>query len=216
MRSLEEASAEAAGCLKCRLAEGRTQVVYGVGNPEAELMFIGEGPGFHEDKQGEPFVGAAGQLLNEMLDGIGLERRDVYIANVVMCRPPGNRDPEQDEIESCTPWLREQVELIDPRVIMTLGRFAGAFMLERKISITRIRGERFTVWGDRTLVPTLHPAAILRSGGRGSRSYGELQDDFETVRDLLGAKPSQTPTPERSGGDSPEAGDHGEEQLGLF
>ena len=214
MRSIEEAAAEASSCTKCRLASGRTQVVYGTGDPEAQLMFIGEGPGFHEDKQGEPFVGAAGQLLNEMLDGIGLERRDVYIANVVKCRPPGNRDPEPDEIDACTPWLREQVELVDPRVIMTLGRFAGAYMLERKISITRIRGERFTVWGDRTLIPTLHPAAILRSGGRNSRSYGELQEDFRTVKALLDAKPAATVAPPGAVADGEEP--PAEEQLGLF
>ena len=121
MRTLEDAAREASGCTRCRLAQGRTQVVYGVGNPHADLMFIGEGPGFYEDKQGEPFVGAAGQLLNRMLGEIGFQREDAYIANVVMCRPPGNRDPMPDEIEACTPWLMEKLELIDPRIIVTLG-----------------------------------------------------------------------------------------------
>ena len=215
MRTLAEAGAEAADCTKCRLAGGRTQVVYGVGNPEAELMFVGEGPGFHEDKQGEPFVGASGQLLNEMLDHIGLERRDVYIANIVKCKPPGNRDPQPDEIEACTPWLREQVDLIDPRIIMTLGRFAGAYMLGRQISITRIRGQRFEVWNGKTLVPTLHPAAILRSGGRGSRSYGELLEDFQTVRGLMDAKPKDVQVVAASDDVFPED-PPSPEQLGLF
>src|SRR5205814_396738 len=117
VRTLEEAAEEASTCTKCKLAQGRTQVVYGVGDPNADLLFIGEGPGFHEDKQGEPFVGAAGQLLNKMLVEIGITREDVYIANVVKCRPPGNRNPQQDEIDACTPWLTEQIELIDPYLV---------------------------------------------------------------------------------------------------
>ena len=130
MRTLQEAALEASGCTKCRLSGGRTQVVYGTGNAEADLMFIGEGPGYYEDKQGEPFVGAAGQLLNRMLEEIGVRRADVRITNVILCRPPGNRDPMPDEVETCTPWLREQIELVDPRVIVTLGNFATRFMLE--------------------------------------------------------------------------------------
>ena len=114
MRTLRDAAAEASRCTRCRLARGRTQVVYRTGHPDADLMFIGEGPGFHEDKQGEPFVGAAGQLLNRMLGEIGLVRDQVYIANIVKCRPPGNRDPRPDEIEACTPWLVEQISLIQP------------------------------------------------------------------------------------------------------
>src|SRR5436309_14198083 len=117
---LAQLAAEAAGCTRCRLASGRTQVVFGVGNPDADVMFIGEGPGYHEDKQGEPFVGAAGQLLTRLLGEIGLRREDVYIANTVKCRPPGNRDPLPDEIESCRPYLEEQVKLVDPRIIVTL------------------------------------------------------------------------------------------------
>ena len=124
MRTLSDAAAEASRCTRCGLARGRTQVVYGTGHPDADLMFIGEGPGFHEDKQGEPFVGAAGQLLNRMLGEIGLARDQVYIANIVKCRPPGNRDPRPDEIEACTPWLVEQISLILPSVIVTLGNFA--------------------------------------------------------------------------------------------
>ena len=128
-RALAEVAAEAAGCTRCKLAQGRTQVVFGDGSPDADLLFIGEGPGFHEDKQGIPFVGAAGQLLNRMLGEIGLGRDEVYIANIVKCRPPGNRDPQPDEIEACTPWLVEQISLIQPRVVVTLGNFATKFVL---------------------------------------------------------------------------------------
>ena len=128
-RMLEEVAREASTCTKCRLAETRTQVVFGVGNPSADLMLIGEAPGFHEDKQGEPFVGAAGQLLTKVLNGIGLERADVYIANVLRCRPPGNRDPLPDEIESCTPWLVETISIVQPSVVVTLGNFATKFVL---------------------------------------------------------------------------------------
>src|SRR2546423_15139837 len=123
MRTLVEAAAEAATCTRCRLSSGRTHVVFGVGDPDAELMFIGEGPGYHEDKQGEPFVGAAGQLLNRMLAEIGIDRGDVYINNVILCRPPGNRDPLPDEIESCTPCLQERIALLNPRFLVTLGNF---------------------------------------------------------------------------------------------
>lgn len=181
MRSLEEAGREASVCTACRLSVGRTQVVYGVGDPDADLMFIGEGPGFHEDKQGEPFVGRAGQLLNQMLNEIGIERSDVYIANVVKCRPPGNRDPLPEEIEACTPWLREQISGIDPKVIATLGRFAGAFILDRQISITRIRGQRFSLDG-RIVIPTLHPAAVLRGG---ESQVELLRQDFRALQEAL-------------------------------
>src|SRR5439155_5461906 len=122
--TLQELAIEAAGCTKCRLSQGRTQVVFGVGDPNAQVMFIGEGPGYYEDKQGEPFVGAAGQLLTRLLGEIGLRREDVYIANVVKCRPPGNRDPLPDEIEACRPYLQGQLDLIRPQVVGTLGNFA--------------------------------------------------------------------------------------------
>jgi DNA polymerase len=140
MRTLADVAAEAAGCTRCRLAQGRTQVVFGVGDPDADLMFIGEGPGFHEDRQGEPFVGAAGQLLTRMLGEIGLTREQVYIGNIVKCRPPGNRDPRPDEIEACTPWLVEQISLIQPRVVVTLGNFATKYVLNTQTGITRLRG----------------------------------------------------------------------------
>jgi uracil-DNA glycosylase len=178
-------AAEAAGCTRCRLAEGRTQVVFGVGNPDADLRFIGEAPGFHEDKQGEPFVGAAGQLLTRMLNEVlGVGREHVYICNVLKCRPPGNRDPLEDEIESCTPWLIEQVSLIQPKVIVTLGNFATKFVLNTQQGITRMRGAAYP-WHGRTVIPTYHPAAILRGGGEGSRQFAELREDFELVRDTL-------------------------------
>jgi uracil-DNA glycosylase family 4 len=183
-RTLAETGAEAAGCTKCKLAQGRTQVVFGDGGPDADLLFIGEGPGFHEDKQGVPFVGAAGQLLNRMLGGIGLAREDVYIANVVNCRPPGNRDPQPDEIEACTPWLVEQISLIQPRVIVTLGNFATKYVLSTTTGITWLRGQVHD-WHGRNVIPTFHPAAILRSGGETSRQFQLLADDFELVKRTL-------------------------------
>ncbi|MEX0753845.1 MAG: uracil-DNA glycosylase [Actinomycetota bacterium] len=212
--TLEELAAEAATCTRCRLHETRTQVVFGVGNPYADLLFIGEGPGFHEDKQGEPFVGAAGQLLNRMLGEIGLRREDVYIANVVKSRPPGNRDPRPDEIEACTPWLTEQIRLIDPRIVVTLGNFATRYILDTTASISRVRGQRFD-WRDRTVIPTFHPAAILHGGGEKSRQFQALQEDFAEVRRALDEPivvPEAAPEPEPS---SP-GEDAGSEQLGLF
>ena len=191
-RTLTDAATDAADCTRCRLANGRTQVVFGAGNAHADVMFIGEAPGFHEDKQGEPFVGAAGQLLTRMLsDVVGLARQDVYICNVLKCRPPGNRDPQEDEIESCTPWLVEQVSFIQPRVIATLGNFATKFVLQTAQGITRMRGSAYP-WHGRTVIPTFHPAAILRGGGETSRQFAEFRADFELMRDTL-AKLEHTP-----------------------
>jgi uracil-DNA glycosylase family 4 len=198
MRTLEEAALEAAGCTLCRLANGRTQVVYGVGDPHADLMFIGEGPGYHEDRQGLPFVGAAGQLLTRLLAEIGLRRDDVYIANVVKCRPPNNRDPYPDEIDACSPYLREQIALVDPHVIVTLGNFATRYVLGRQVSIGRVRGQRFPIDG-RLVIPTFHPAAILRGGGEASTQMAALRSDFVQVRTALAEVPEPV-----------------EEQLGLF
>jgi uracil-DNA glycosylase family 4 len=193
-RTLEEVGAEAAGCTKCKLAQSRTQVVFGDGSPDADLLFIGEGPGFHEDKQGVPFVGAAGNLLNRMLGEIGLAREDVYIANVVMCRPPGNRDPHPEEIEACTPWLVEQISLIQPRVIVTLGNFATKYVLNTATGITRLRGQVHD-WHGRTVIPTFHPAAILHGGGEKSRQFQLLQEDFKLVkRTLEGVEAPDEPT----------------------
>ena len=186
-------AAEAAGCTRCRLAQGRTQVVFGVGNADADLVFIGEAPGFHEDKQGEPFVGAAGQLLTRMLNEVvGVRREDVYICNVLKCRPPGNRDPQEDEIESCTPWLIEQVSLIQPTVIVTLGNFATKFVLNTSKGITRMRGAAYP-WHGRTVIPTFHPAAILRGGGEGSRQFVDFTEDFHLIRRTLASSPGIAP-----------------------
>jgi uracil-DNA glycosylase family 4 len=191
-RTLAEVAAEAADCTKCRLAAGRTQVVFGVGDPDADLMFIGEGPGFHEDKQGEPFVGAAGQLLTRMLGEIGLTREEVYINNVVMCRPPGNRDPQPDEIESCTPWLVERISIIQPKLIVTLGNFATKFVLQTSLGITRVRGSVHE-WHGRKVIPTFHPAAILHGGGEKSNQFTLLREDFAIINATLQAM--STPTP---------------------
>jgi uracil-DNA glycosylase family 4 len=188
MRTLGEAATEALGCVRCRLSQGRTQVVYGVGHPEADLMFIGEGPGYHEDKQGEPFVGAAGQLLTRLLSEIGLERRDVYICNVVKCRPPGNRDPLPDEIEACRPWLMEQVALVAPAIVVTLGNFATRTILDRPVGISRVRGQRF-LWEGRTVIPTFHPAAVLRGGGDASSQMAAIRNDFQEISTALSERP---------------------------
>jgi DNA polymerase len=184
-RTLAEVALEASTCTRCKLAGmGRTQVVFGVGHPNADLMFIGEAPGFHEDKQGEPFVGAAGQLLNRLLEGIGLAREDVYIANVLKSRPPGNRDPEPDEIEACTPWLIEQISIIQPRLIMTLGNFATKYVLQTTQGITRMRGTVHS-WHGRTVIPTFHPAAILHGGGEKSPQFQDMREDFALVQRTL-------------------------------
>jgi uracil-DNA glycosylase len=200
---LEELAGTASTCTLCRLSAGRTQVVFGDGDPNADLMFIGEGPGFHEDQQGIPFVGAAGQLLNKLLSDVGLTRDDVYICNVVKCRPPGNRDPLPDEIESCRPYLVGQIEHVDPGVIVTLGNFATRFMLERPTAISKVRGQRHP-WNGRIVIPTFHPAAVLRGGGNASRTMQAVKDDFREIRAALdevrAAVPQAVP----------------EEQLGLF
>jgi DNA polymerase len=183
--TLAEVATAAQTCALCKLAGNRTQVVFGVGRPDADLMFVGEGPGEQEDLRGEPFVGRAGQLLTQLIEGIGLTRADVYIANVVKCRPPNNRDPQPDEIASCAPWLDRQLELIRPTVIVTLGNFATKLLLQTKDGITRIRGQEFPferAGHAATLIPTLHPSAVLRSGGR---SLAESRADFVVVKRAL-------------------------------
>jgi uracil-DNA glycosylase family 4 len=197
-RTLDEVALDASTCTRCRLSAGRTQVVFGDGTGRSGIMFIGEGPGFHEDKQGLPFVGAAGQLLNRLLGEIGLSREDVRIVNVVNCRPPGNRDPLPDEIEACKPWLEEQIRLVNPRVIMTLGNFATRVILDRPVSISRVRGQKQTV-GGRVVIPTFHPAAILRGGGDASAQMGNIRSDFAAIVEALKEAPAPV-----------------EEQLGLF
>jgi uracil-DNA glycosylase family 4 len=174
-----------AACTRCRLAEGRTQVVFGSGDPDADLMFVGEAPGFHEDKQGVPFVGQAGKLLERLLEGIGLSRSDVYICNVLKCRPPGNRDPQQDEIEACEPHLFRQIELIEPRVVATLGNFATKLLSGRPLGITRVHGqEQEVTLGARSvlLYPIYHPAAALYTPAM----LKVLESDFARIPALLG------------------------------
>jgi DNA polymerase len=160
--SLEELGRIAAACTKCRLSGSRTQVVFGAGNPNADLMFVGEAPGRDEDLQGEPFVGRAGQLLTDIIKAMKLTRDDVYIANVIKCRPPENRNPEPDELDACRPYIRRQIALIKPRVIVTLGRFALQSMMERGYSITAARGNWLEYDGIKVM-PTYHPAYLLRT-----------------------------------------------------
>src|SRR6516165_8564343 len=160
--SFAELAATASTCTKCPLAATRTQVVFGVGDRHADLVFVGEGPGAEEDRQGIPFVGRAGQLLTRLIEDIGLRRDDVYIANVVKCRPPGNRDPQPSEIDACRPYLEAQVDFVKPRVLVTLGNFATKLLLDTKTGITKLRGQEFTYRSGAVLVPTLHPAAVLR------------------------------------------------------
>jgi DNA polymerase len=161
-------------CARCKLAKGRHHVVFGVGNPGAELVFVGEGPGEDEDLKGEPFVGRAGQLLTKMIEAMGYARSDVYIANVVKCRPPGNRNPEPDEIEACEPFLRAQLAAIRPRVIVALGKFAAQTLLRDGTPISRLRGRWFTYEGVK-LMPTFHPAYLLRSPEEKKKAWEDLQ-----------------------------------------
>jgi DNA polymerase len=169
-------------CTRCKLhALGRRQVVFGVGNPDAALMFVGEAPGADEDLQGEPFVGRAGQLLTRIIEAIGLARGDVYIANVIKCRPPGNRNPEPDEVATCQPFLFEQIDAIHPRVIVALGTFAAHVLLGTDAPISRIRGRVFDYRGGSRLIPTFHPAFLLRSPERKR----DVWEDMKKVRALL-------------------------------
>jgi uracil-DNA glycosylase family 4 len=179
--SLDAVRSDALGCTRCPLAPTRTQVVFGVGDPGADLMFVGEGPGAEEDRQGIPFVGRAGQFLTRLIEGMGLARDDVYIANVVKCRPPGNRDPQPVEIESCRPFLEAQLALVAPRVLVSLGNFATKLLLDTKEGITKLRGREFT-YGGAVLIPTLHPAAVLRGGGV---ALAQTRADFVVVKRAL-------------------------------
>ncbi|HET8607711.1 MAG TPA: uracil-DNA glycosylase [Gaiellaceae bacterium] len=206
---LDALGAEAAGCTRCALAQGRTQVVFGSGNPHADLMFVGEAPGFHEDKQGVPFVGAAGQLLQKLLQGIGLSRDEVYIANVLKCRPPGNRDPLPEEIAACEPHLWRQLELIRPKLVATLGNFATKLLSGRPDGITRVHGREqwHTLGGQRVLLyPIFHPAAALYT----PRMLQTLEADFARIPELIGL---QAPAPVVVAAPEPPAQPV---QLGLF
>jgi DNA polymerase len=204
---------ETAGCTKCALAQGRTQVVFGSGNPDADLMFVGEAPGFHEDQQGVPFVGQAGKLLDRLLEGIGLTRADVFVANVLKCRPPGNRDPLPEEIAACEPHLFRQIELIQPVLVATLGNFATKLLSGKPAGITRVHGHPQDVTlGARSvqLYPIYHPAAALYTPSM----LNVLEEDFARIPELL----------ERSAGEpavaaetEPEpVGEPESVQLGLF
>jgi DNA polymerase len=168
-------------CSRCKLHTlGRTQVVFGVGNPNADLMFVGEAPGADEDMQGEPFVGRAGQLLTKIIEAIGLKREDVYIANVIKCRPPGNRNPEPDEVEQCEPFLFRQIDTVKPKVIVALGKFAAQCLLRTNDPITRIRGREYK-YRDAILMPTYHPAYLLRTPS----AKREVWEDMKRVRAIL-------------------------------
>jgi len=185
LTELEAFARQVAGCTRCRLSEGRTQVVFGVGAPDADLMFVGEAPGFHEDKQGYPFVGQAGKLLDKLLAGIGLDRGQVYIANVIKCRPPGNRDPVPDEKEACEPYLFRQVELIRPKVIATLGNHATKQLSGKETGITRVHGQeqQLKVGSLEVLLyPLYHPAAALYTPAM----LTVLEQDFARLPELLG------------------------------
>jgi uracil-DNA glycosylase len=212
LTELEAFGRKVAGCTRCRLAQARTQVVFGVGDPHADLMFVGEAPGFHEDKQGYPFVGQAGKLLDQLLGGIGLDRGRVYIANVLKCRPPGNRDPAPDEIEACEGHLFRQIELIRPRVVATLGNFATKLLSGKPTGITQVHGaeQEVTLGGSRVLLyPLYHPAAALYTPAM----LKVLEEDFTRLPELLGRTiPEAAPA-------APQLAPLGAEpavQLGLF
>jgi DNA polymerase len=210
VETLEAYEAATAGCTRCRLAQGRTQVVFGSGHLRADLMFVGEAPGFHEDKQGVPFVGQAGKLLERLLAGVELRREDAYIANVLKCRPPGNRDPQPDEIEACEPHLFRQIELIEPKVIATLGNFATKLLSGRPLGITRVHGQEqeLTIAGRSVLLyPLYHPAAALYTPAMLS----VLETDFARLPELLGAS---NPAPLEQVAEPAVAAPA--EQLGLF
>jgi uracil-DNA glycosylase family 4 len=215
---LVELYREAAECTRCPLAETRTKVVFGAGNADADMMFVGEAPGAEEDRQGLPFVGRAGALLNELLGGIGLTREDVFIANVLKCRPPGNRDPQPLEIETCHPYLERQIELIRPAVIGTLGNFATKLITGSQTGITKVRGtpQVHTLGGLPVFVmPLLHPAAALRTPSL----LDTLREDFASLRDLAESPPPPGEAAEEADAPVAIAGvatDPDADQLDLF
>jgi uracil-DNA glycosylase family 4 len=182
--TLDSIRGELGDCQRCKLCAGRTNLVFGVGNAEAHLVFVGEGPGADEDAQGEPFVGKAGQLLNKMIEAMGYARQDVYICNVVKCRPPGNRNPEPDEIAACEPFLRAQLNAIDPEVVVALGKFAAQTLLRDATPITRLRGQWRTYQGMK-LMPTFHPAYLLRNPAEKKPCW----EDLKAVMAVLGKPP---------------------------
>jgi DNA polymerase len=216
LRALETA---AATCTACALAAGRTQVVFGSGDPDADVMIIGEAPGQREDEQGLPFVGPSGQLLERLLGEIGLARTDVYIGNVVKCRPPKNRDPRQEEIDACKGYLRQQLQLVDPKAVLTLGNFSSKLLLRTSVGITRLRGTAYPWWGGRFLVATYHPAAALRGS---ARVLEEMRADFALVSDVVAGRvaPPEAATSGEVGADEREPtavrAEPEPEQMDLF
>lgn len=181
-KNLEELRAAIGDCRRCKLCSGRTNVVFGVGNPNADLMFIGEGPGRDEDLQGEPFVGRAGQLLTDIITkGMGMKREDVYIANVVKCRPPENRNPEPDEVAACEPFLKKQIDLVRPRIIVALGKFAVQALLQSKVPITKLRGQWHSYHGIK-LMPTFHPAYLLRNPADKKLVWEDIKKVIKELR----------------------------------
>jgi len=193
--AFEELRRAALNCVACDLAGTRANVVFGVGDRGARLMLVGEAPGKNEDLQGEPFVGAAGRLLDELLAEVGIAREEVYIANVLKCRPPGNRDPRPAEIDACRGYLREQIRLIAPEVVMTLGAFASRLLLGVETGVTRLRGRRYDWWLGAALVPTFHPSAALRGG---ERVKAQIREDLALVSEIL-ASPKEAPSPPAGG-----------------
>jgi len=195
--TLQELYDEMKDCQKCVLAKTRTKLVFGVGNETADLMFVGEAPGYHEDQQGEPFVGAAGQLLDKLLGSIGLSRRQIYIGNVLKCRPPQNRDPLPEEVEICKPYLMKQIEIIKPLIVCTLGRHASQLLLNKNISMTKVHGQCFD-GKNYYIFPIYHPAAALYA----RTTLTALEDDFSKLSDLLKSDiqpPSQEPEAQQMG-----------------
>jgi uracil-DNA glycosylase len=210
--ALREYAEQTASCTKCALAQGRTQVVFGSGSPNAELMFVGEAPGFHEDQQGIPFVGQAGKLLDTLLDGIGLTRADVWVCNVLKCRPPGNRDPLPEEIAACEPHLFRQIELIQPTLVATLGNFATKLLSGKPAGITRVHGyEQEVTLGSRTvsLYPLYHPAAALYTPSM----LKVLEEDFARIPGILDRALAEPAVEEAPAAAEPEPEPV---QLGLF
>jgi DNA polymerase len=220
-RQLAELEQVALSCTACELAEGRTQVVFGAGDSDADLMIVGEAPGQREDEQGIPFVGPSGKLLETLLGEIGLHRADVYIGNVVKCRPPRNRDPRPEEIDACGDYLRTQLRLVDPAVVLTLGNFSSKLLLRTQVGITRLRGTAYPWWG-RFLVPTFHPAAALRGS---TKVLEEMRHDFSLVAKVISGEIRRNDADDRetdnNGGDRPsdlgdDDTDEPPEQMGLF
>ncbi len=199
-KTLQEFYEEVKDCQKCTLSRTRTNLVFGVGSENADLMFVGEAPGYHEDQQGEPFVGAAGQLLDKLLSSIGLSRRQIYIANVLKCRPQQNRDPLPEEVEVCRPYLFEQIKIIKPLVVCALGRHASQLLLNKNISMTKAHGQCFKGQGY-YIFPIYHPAAALYA----RTTLASLEEDFLKLHDLLEAGIGAPPQP-------PEQA----QQMGLF